>query len=83
MVVLQEFLFNFKKNVYLNKKVNCLEEVRLYFAFLCWTKTCHAAALERVVKSNWLVNKKAGGVSICQILDEDHCFGSTGKAVHE
>ena len=34
-------------------------------------------------KSNWLVNKKAGGVSIRQILDGDHRYGNTGKAVHE
>ena len=34
-------------------------------------------------KTNWLVNKKAGGVSMYQILNEDHEYGSTGEAIHD
>lgn len=34
-------------------------------------------------KTNWLVNKKAGGVSMCQVLNEDREYGSTGEAVHD
>ena len=34
-------------------------------------------------KTNWLVNKKAGGVSMCQILNEDHEYGSTREAIHD
>lgn len=34
-------------------------------------------------KTNWLVSKKAGGVSMCQVPNEDREYGSTGEAVHD